>query len=73
MGYALRLTALELRDLADIVIGNPGSFQSSRQQDTEKTAASTPSKGRQPKPDKQPAADQMPEGFAASVAVQQQI
>ena len=73
VGYALRLTALVLRDLADIVIGNPGSFQSSRQQDTEKTAASTPSKGRQPKPDKIPAADQMPGGISASVALYHQV
>ena len=72
VGYALRLTALVLRDFTVIVIGNPGLFQRSRQQDTEKSAASTPSKGRQPKPDKIPATDQMPKN-AASVAAQHQV
>ena len=33
---------------------------------------SLPSKGRQPKPDKKPAADQMTEGFGSSVATQRQ-
>ena len=53
--------------------GRRSVSQSSRQQDTEKTAASTPSKGRQPKPDKQPAADQMPGGISASVAPHCQV
>ena len=36
VGYALRLTALVLRDFAVFVIGNPGFFQRSRQSDTGK-------------------------------------
>ena len=73
VGIRLRLTALGLGMLPYFVVGILPDFNKHKQSDAEIIDGSIPSKGRQPKPDKIPAADQIPGGFASSVAAQRQI
>ena len=72
VGYALRLTALGMMGCF-LLAGGSCAVSTEAGSSSQKKDSSTPSKGRQPKLDKQPAADQIPGGIGGSVAVQQKV
>ena len=67
VGHALCLTALESM-VVSFFLWKPGWFQQMQAAHYRKTDSPIPLTGRQPKPDEQPAADQMPKGRGSVAA-----